>query len=118
MLSRLFRKPRRKLPARPVRSCLRLEALEDRCLLSFGIGGLATPTPDGGSWGLLQSDGKILATGAITSNNGAMSFFVTRLNADGSLDTSFGSQGTGKVSTSNTGGSDNYSALQANGAIV
>ena len=46
---------------------------------------------------ILQSDGKIVVSGALTSYNGVAQNRITRLNTDGSRDTSF--VGTGFVST-------------------
>ncbi|MGI4864437.1 MAG: T9SS type A sorting domain-containing protein [Janthinobacterium lividum] len=43
----------------------------------------------------LQPDGKVLAGGIFTNYNGTTRNYIARLNADGSLDTSFGSTGTG-----------------------
>lgn len=88
---------------------------------SFGNGGIAI-FPMGGvqdnAWGsALQPDGKILLTGP-TKSGGNFEFGVARLNADGTLDNSFGSGG--KVITPITGGDDfSWSvALQADGKIL
>jgi uncharacterized delta-60 repeat protein len=88
---------------------------------SFGTGGkVTTPIGSGNdeAWSVvLQSDGKIIAAGY--SHNGANNdFAVARYNADGSLDTSFGTGG--KVTTPI--GSENDTAysvvLQSDGKIV
>jgi uncharacterized delta-60 repeat protein len=89
----------------------RLEALEDRCLLSagaldptFGNGaGYVTSSPTNGAdnaySALIQPDGKILAAGrgyimnARQTVNTATDFAVARYNSNGSLDTAFGSGG-------------------------
>jgi uncharacterized delta-60 repeat protein len=42
---------------------------------------------------VLQPDGKILVGGGATANNGSAEFLVARVNANGSLDTTFGSKG-------------------------
>jgi uncharacterized delta-60 repeat protein len=42
---------------------------------------------------VLQPDGKILVGGGATANNGSGEFLVARLNANGSLDTTFASKG-------------------------
>jgi uncharacterized delta-60 repeat protein len=85
--------------------CLRLEALEDRCLLSAGAldptfgngGGYVTTSPTSGAdlahAGQIQPDGKIIAAGTVYTNKG-QDFGVVRYNTNGSLDTSFGSGGT------------------------
>ena len=96
------RKAQRTAPARrPSAYRPRLEALEDRCLLNagfldptFGTAGaglvttaIASINNSGGQGlgqrALIQSDGKVLAIGGST----------VRYNADGSLDSSFGSVG-------------------------
>jgi uncharacterized delta-60 repeat protein len=58
----------------------------------------------------LQPDGKILMGGAFTSYNGTAANYITRLNADGSIDATF--TGTGASSTVSS------LALQANGNIL
>jgi len=85
---------------------------------TFGSGGLVTIDTDphfgGYAYAIaVQPDGKIVAAGFAGS-----SFGLTRINPDGSLDTSFGSDGT--VTTDFGGGSDSVSALaiQADGKIV
>jgi uncharacterized delta-60 repeat protein len=108
--------PRRR-PAFHRPSCRpRLEALEDRCLLSagaldptFGNGaGYATTSltnsNDDGFSALIQPDGKIIAVGqaeTITKLRGlyqaTYGVALVRYNTDGSLDTSFGNSNTGKV---------------------
>jgi uncharacterized delta-60 repeat protein len=88
--------------------CPRLEALEDRCLLSagaldttFGSGGLVTGPvaeanavvvyPNTGSHP--ATDGKIVAGGYVGGPYGYEDFALVRYKADGSLDTSFGTSG-------------------------
>ncbi len=94
----------------------RLETLEDRCLLSFGAGGVVTTDllATQGDWieGVaLQADGKIVAAG----NNG-----LARYNADGTLDVGFNAGGS-QPGTIVAGGYQHYFndvALQADGKIV
>jgi uncharacterized delta-60 repeat protein len=65
---------------------------------------------------VLQSDGKIVAVGAATTM--AYGIALARYNADGTLDTSFGPDGTGKVA-SGLGGTVAYgAALQGDGKIL
>ncbi len=67
---------------------------------------------------VIQSDGKIVATGYYTVTGGDNDFALARYNTDGSLDTSFDTDG--KVTT-NIGVSDNAafaSVLQPDGKIV
>jgi uncharacterized delta-60 repeat protein len=105
----LSRKPARRTSPRRPGSHPRLEALEDRCLLSagaldpaFGSGGIVNPVaygvagmaiyPNSGT----ANDGKIVTAGtdgSVTYN----AFGVARYNANGTLDSSFGTGG--KVST-------------------
>jgi uncharacterized delta-60 repeat protein len=100
----LSRKPRPASPARPRRPAARprLEALEDR--LTPSTGGLLDPTFGSGGTVLsslsnnrdivnavtVQPDGKIVIAGYTTASG---HFLVARYNADGSLDTGFGSGG-------------------------
>ncbi|WP_418515131.1 delta-60 repeat domain-containing protein [Delftia sp. PS-11] len=61
-----------------------------------GTGKLLVPVGDSydNAYGvILQPDGKIVVAGSSSDND----FSLIRLNADGSLDTSFGGQGTGKL---------------------
>lgn len=60
---------------------------------------------------VVQSDGKIIVGGAFTSNNGTARSRVTRLNADGTLDTTF-NPGTG------TNGDVYAIAIQSDGKIL
>jgi uncharacterized delta-60 repeat protein len=101
---------RRQPPFRRPASRPRLEALEDRCLLSAGAldptfgsgaGYVSTSITSGSDFGrsaLIQPwDGKILAAGEAYTPNKTGAFHamsVTRYYANGSLDTSFGSGGT------------------------
>ncbi len=95
---------------------------------SFGSGGRVTAGVIGYrsafyEQGLaIQPDGRIVASGYVeTSDFSFADFAVARFNADGTLDTTFGSDGTGIVLTDFYGGKD-YAwgglALQADGRIV
>ena len=87
---------------------------------SFGTGGIVTTLVgiSGGAYALgLQSDGKIVAAGS-SSNGSNYDFALVRYNADGSLDTSFG---TGGIVTTTVGSSDDYAStlgIQSDGKIV
>jgi uncharacterized delta-60 repeat protein len=124
---------------------LRLEPLEDRCLLSggvldptFGTAGMVTtnvpPITGSNSWSFAQAvatypnagtanDGKVVAAGAaIGSSHGRSTaidnFAIVRYNQNGSLDASFG--GTGQVLT-DLGGKGAVAedlAIQPDGKIV
>jgi uncharacterized delta-60 repeat protein len=96
----------------------RLEALEDRCVLSatldttFGTGGIVTTSVAGGSNGdLLQSNGDIIAYGGAGNT-----LELARYTPSGSLDTTFGSGGI--VANTSTMSGVVQAALQANGQIV
>jgi uncharacterized delta-60 repeat protein len=125
------RKARRTQTAHGSRGTLRprFEALEDRCLLSagaldptFGSGGLAIGPLLGiiGSNAIavvVQTDGKIVAGGE-NGNGGTPNFALERFNADGTLDSSFG---TGGVVQTVIGAQQSLIegvALQSDGKIV
>ena len=63
---------------------------------------------------LLQSDGKIIGGGIIYNNFSDSQFFLMRLNADGSVDTNYGTNGMIVSSNINI----NAMALQADGKIL
>jgi uncharacterized delta-60 repeat protein len=87
---------------------------------SFGVGGKVTTAIGSSSHAsgvAVQADGKIVAAGGATGASTGSAFAVTRYNADGSPDTSFG--GDGQVTTtigSSAGASD--LVLQPDGKIV
>jgi len=95
---------------------------------SFGSGGIVTMDffahYDGANCVVIQPDGQILVAGATDSNPTTLSsnqnydFLLLRFNANGSLDTSFGSGG--KVITDFSGKNDGARdmALQADGRIL
>jgi uncharacterized delta-60 repeat protein len=65
---------------------------------SFGTAGITILTPTGGAWGMArQADGKLVLAGQADYNNpqvsGAQQFMAARLNADGTLDPTYGSGG-------------------------
>jgi uncharacterized delta-60 repeat protein len=93
----------------------RLEALEDRCLMSagsldptFGSGGTAAETIFAPNAVVCQSDGKTVIGGAY--------FDLERFNSNGSVDTSFGSNGI--VTMKKFTGTCQGLALQSDGKIV
>ena len=126
---RIFSRKDRTQP-RPSSFRPRLEALEDRCLLSggvldptFGSGGLLTTNvggqtnsqayavatyPDAGT----PNDGKVVAAGYSSANGDK--FTVVRYNLDGSLDHSFGANG----QVANPSGVANDVKIQPDGKIV
>jgi uncharacterized delta-60 repeat protein len=89
---------------------------------SFGTGGRVTTDfagrSDNGTSISIQPDGKILVAGSADSVATQFDFALVRYNANGSLDSTFGTGG--KVTTDFNGGLDAASAiaLQADGRIV
>jgi uncharacterized delta-60 repeat protein len=86
---------------------------------TFGSGGTITTAFSGYADAVaLQADGKIVAAGLGESTGAGQDFALARFNANGSLDTSFGSGG--EVTTDFSGHADDaYAvALQADGKIV
>ena len=73
---------------------------------TFGAGGVATTRNAGVSenprHGLLQADGKIIATGYGTGTGGAVRPLIYRLNDNGSNDARFGTRGVPTDATSLT----------------
>ena len=82
---------------------------DGKVIIDFGAESLALSVA-------VQNDGKILASGAIDGGGGA-DFFLTRYNADGSLDTSF--SGDGRLSTDFGGLDVGFSVVtQSDGKIL
>jgi uncharacterized delta-60 repeat protein len=124
---------------RPPRYRPRLEALEDRCVPSagqldptFGSGGMVTnpfPQPRG-TFGpsayagpvIQQADGKIVvggtSLGTVSGRATGDLFTLARYNANGSLDTSFGTGGTVQTAINGKASALGGLALQPNGQIV
>jgi uncharacterized delta-60 repeat protein len=107
-----------------------VERLETRDLLtagdldlSFGSGGLVvndlSPSTDGAIDVIFQADGKIVAGGYTTNSQGERDSVLRRYNTNGSLDTSFGSDGM-TVTDFKGGWSDQGLALaaQPDGKII
>jgi uncharacterized delta-60 repeat protein len=92
---------------------------------SFGTGGLRQlpDLPRGGAYAAVQqSDGKILVAGSVpegAATDAANDIGVVRLNADGSVDTTFGTQGLARASLT-TGNQEVGSTitLQPDGRVV
>lgn len=97
---------------------------------SFGVGGVVTKTFKGGAGNLdggvaVQPDGKLVVAGAVPVTTGKTTvnaFAVARFNANGTTDTSFGTNGIVAVAASPDGPSLSSGAtgvvVQANGNIV
>lgn len=125
--SQVFSKLRSSVRRRNARRRFGAESLEARTMLAaggldptFGSGGFVT-TPVGSDGSatkvLVEPDGKIVAAGSATVG-GRNEFTLIRYNADGSLDTTFGTAGV--VTTAiGVGSSQIYGlALQSDGDIV
>ena len=128
-------KPRRRLSQFDCSRSLAAEFLEDRCLLAAGafdtsfagIGQKTVAFDRGGSLSdvgeaiAIQSDGKILVAGAVQVSSSDTDFGVTRLKSDGSIDTTFGTNGKVTIAFDFvTNGFDKATAIavQADGKIV
>ncbi len=91
---------------------------------TFGMGGkLTTAFPgadDSAAFDIaLQSDGKLVVVGSVSTESSGGSAALARYNDNGSLDTSFGANGTGRVTASLGGLALVYAAaLQPDGKIV
>lgn len=88
---------------------------------SFGAGGSVVAELDSGGDALsaiaLQPDGKIVVAGSLLHNNFTLGFVVARFNADGSMDTTFGTGG--KTTTTFGSNATGYAlAIQPDGKIV
>ncbi len=103
-----------------------VESLESRCLLaagdldpSFGVAGrvLGPSGVNGKVVVAIQGDGKVVVADTVVFDGMNADFTVTRYNANGSLDTTFG--GTGKVVTDlGDAGNIRSVAVQSDGKIV
>src|SRR5215510_5460990 len=99
----------------------RVEAAAGDIDSSFGVDGkVTTKFPGGFSQGnglVIQNDGKIVAGGS-NSGSGRSDFAIARYNTDGSLDSTFGSNG--KLTTDFLGSSSALYALalQPDGKII
>jgi uncharacterized delta-60 repeat protein len=88
----------------------------------FGAGGEATPSLSSVSIGIsalaVQRDGRIVLAGRREglTNNGAAQVLIARLMTDGSVDTSFGGPGAGRVVENNTTDWRQADALAVNGS--
>ncbi len=92
---------------------------------TFGTGGKLTTgftgADDSAAFDIaLQPDGKIVVVGSVSNNSGGGGAALARYNDNGSLDTSFGTNGTGQIiaSLGVGGGSAEAIVLQADGKIV
>ncbi len=83
---------------------------------SFGTGGIATIAFGSVQGIALQSDGKIVLSGEQSPTGGGDAFMIARLNANGAVDSAFGSSGRVAIGTLN--GVARSVTVQADGKIV
>jgi uncharacterized delta-60 repeat protein len=119
-------------PKTPPRFAPRVEAMEERMLLNaggldpgFGLGGkVSLGIPGGGIDEIKavtrQNDGKIVVAGYATMPGGDRDFAVARYHANGTLDSTFGLNGSGLITTDFQGGDDRAFGVvvQPDGKIV
>src|SRR5919197_2485415 len=103
-------------------SALTRYAKSDTLDRTFGTGGnvVAALDPDGdGSTAIaFQPDGKIVTAGSVIHNNFVVAFVTARFNADGSLDQTFGNNGSVQTTFGDSAAEGNDVVLQADGKIV
>jgi uncharacterized delta-60 repeat protein len=89
---------------------------------TFGTGGkvVAALDADGdGSTAIaFQSDGKIVTAGSVIHNNFVVAFVTARFNPDGSLDQTFGTNGSVQTTFGDSAAEGNDVVLQADGKII
>jgi uncharacterized delta-60 repeat protein len=93
----------------------------DPTWVGFASGKVMTPVggnDDEATAIVMQSDGKVVVAGTCVGSDGSDQFCAARYNANGSLDSSFGSAG--KIMTSVAAGNDSLraAAIQSDGKIV
>jgi uncharacterized delta-60 repeat protein len=66
----------------------------------------------------LQSDGKIVTAGSVIHNNFLLAFSVGRFNADGTLDVTFGNNGSVQTTFGDSAAEGNDVVLQRDGKII
>lgn len=87
---------------------------------TFGSGGKVVWNPNGalGYDMAIQADGKIIMVGGKYANESTLGFVVARFNPNGSLDTTFGSNGWTSIAFGDRFETANAVALQPDGKIV
>ncbi|MBI4658648.1 MAG: VCBS repeat-containing protein [Verrucomicrobia bacterium] len=89
---------------------------------SFGTGGKASASFGGGAESasamLLQPDGKVVVVGLSNAGSCCFSSVLARFNADGSVDTTFGTNGKATTDLSSNDDGPSAAVLQADGKIV
>jgi uncharacterized delta-60 repeat protein len=89
---------------------------------TFGTGGKVIAALDAGGDGstaiAFQSDGKIVTAGSVIHNNFVLAFVTARFNADGTLDQTFGTNGSVQTTFGDAAAEGNDVVLQADGKII
>src|SRR6266446_3520473 len=89
---------------------------------TFGTGGKTTAALDPGGEGVaaiaLQTDGKIMTAGSVIHDNFTLAFILGRFNADGSLDQTFGNNGSVQTTFGDSAAEGNDVVLQGDGKII
>src|SRR5438552_10963213 len=89
---------------------------------TFGTGGKLVaaldPGGDGSTAIVFQSDGKIVTAGSVIHNNFTVAFVTARFNSDGSLDQTFGTNGSVQTTFGDAAAEGNDVVLQADGKII
>jgi uncharacterized delta-60 repeat protein len=89
---------------------------------TFGTGGKVVaaldPGGDGSTALVFQSDGKIVTAGSVIHNNFVVAFVTARFNPDGSLDQTFGTNGSVQTTFGDSAAEGNDVVLQADGKII
>src|SRR5947207_6947421 len=89
---------------------------------TFGTGGKVVAALDAGGDGstaiVFQSDGKIVTAGSVIHNNFVVAFVTARFNPDGSLDQTFGSNGSVQTTFGDSAAEGNDVVLQPDGKII
>src|SRR5437762_4329916 len=89
---------------------------------TFGTGGKMVAALDAGGDGstaiAFQPDGKIVTAGSVIHNNSTVAFVTARFNADGSLDQTFGNNGSVQTTFGDPAAEGNDVVLQPDGKII
>ena len=89
---------------------------------TFGTGGKVVaaldPGGDGSTAIAFQPDGKIVTAGSVIHNNFVLAFVTARYNPDGSLDQTFGNNGSVQTTFGDSAAEGNDVVLQADGKII
>ena len=89
---------------------------------TFGTAGKVVaaldPGGDGSTAIAFQADGKIVTAGSVIHNNFVLAFVTARFNPDGSLDQTFGTNGSVQTTFGDSAAEGNDVVLQADGKII